>query len=270
MPFFEVSAGERIHYLDENPTGQASIILLHGLGANCTSWQLQIPSLTSAGFRVIAPDAPGFGKSTYAGGNISIAATAIKFAELIRALEIKTYSIVGISMGGTFALQLAINYPQNIGRLVLVNTFAKLQIANVRILPYLLLRMILVHTLGLPAQARTVAKRIFPHPNQEFLRQELTNQIVQADIHAYRASMRALGRFDVRDWLHEIRCDTLVITGEADNTVPPPNQDYLAQSIPTAKQVRIPNAGHAVTVEKPDQFNQILLEFLQSEFPSRR
>jgi 3-oxoadipate enol-lactonase len=264
MPFLDTIAGTRIHYLDENPTGRASIVLLHGLGANCTSWQLQIPPLTQAGFRVIAPDAPGFGKSTYPGGNTSIASIASRIAELIQTLGIDSCNVVGISMGGTLALQLAIDHPETIQKMVLVNTFARLQVENIRILPYVLLRLILVHTLGLPAQAHTVARRIFPHPDQEFLRQELINQITQADVHAYRATMRALGRFDVRKWLCEIRCPTLVITGEADNTVPPPNQDFLAQSIPGAKQIYIPQAGHAVSVEKPDQFNSLLLEFLQS------
>lgn len=264
MPFLDTSAGLRIHYLDENPTGRASVVLLHGLGVNCTSWRLQIPALTQAGFRVIAPDAPGFGKSNFPGGNPSIASTASRIAEFIKMLGIDTYIAVGISMGGTLALQLAIDHPETTQKMVLVNTFARLQVENFRILPYVVLRMVLVHTLGLPAQAYAVARRIFPHPDQEFLRQELVNQIMQADIHAYRATMRALGRFDVRKRLCEINCPTLVITGEADNTVPPPNQDFLAQSIRGAKQIHIPGAGHAVTVEKPDQFNPLLLEFLQN------
>jgi 3-oxoadipate enol-lactonase len=264
MPFFESSGGQHIHYLDENPASQSSVVLLHGLGASCTSWQLQIPPLTQAGFRVIAPDAPGFGKSNYTGGNSSIAAMATRIADFIRALGIPAYSVVGISMGGTLALQLAFDHPEAIQKMILVNTFARLQVENPRILPYVLLRMILVHTLGLPAQARTVAQRIFPHPDQEFLRQELMKEVAQADVHAYRAAMRALGRFDVRKWLCEIHCPTLIITGEADNTVPPPNQDLLARSIPGSRQVYIPQAGHAVTVEKPEQFNPLMLEFLQN------
>jgi pimeloyl-ACP methyl ester carboxylesterase len=46
MHFLDISAGVGIHYLDENPTGKASVLLLHGLGADCTTWQLQIPWLT--------------------------------------------------------------------------------------------------------------------------------------------------------------------------------------------------------------------------------
>lgn len=264
MPFLDTSTGLRVHYLDENPTGQTSVVLLHGLGANCTSWQLQIGSLIQAGFRVIAPDAPGFGRSPYPGGKNSIAIMASRIAGFLQTLGVDTYDIVGISLGGTLALQLAINHPEAVKKLVLVNTFARLQVENLKILPYVLLRMILVHTLGLPAQAQTVARRIFPSHDQEFLRQELINQILQADIHAYRATMRAIGRFDVRNKLHQINCPTLVITGEADNTVPPPNQDFLARSIPAAKQIYIPGGGHAVTVEKPDQFNRILLGFLQN------
>jgi 3-oxoadipate enol-lactonase len=263
MPYVGISTGIDIHYLDENPAGHASIILFHGLGANCTSWQLQIPALTQAGFRVLAPDTPGFGKSTAPRGDTNIAATTARMAEFIHALKLKSYTAVGISMGGTLALQLALDFPQETNKLVLVNTFAKLQVENLRILPYFFLRMILVHTLGLPTQARAVAKRVFPNPNQEMLRQELINQIVQADIKTYRASMRALGHFDVRDRLHEIKCPTLVVTGDKDSTVPIPNQISLAKAISTAQHIRIPQAGHAAPVEQPDQFNHILLEFLQ-------
>ena len=51
------------HYLDFNPEGKPAVLLLHGLGADSTSWGYQIPLLSEAGFRPIVPDLPGFGKS---------------------------------------------------------------------------------------------------------------------------------------------------------------------------------------------------------------
>ena len=65
------------------------------------------------------------------------------------------------------------------------------------------IRSILVYTLGLPTQAKAVAKRIFPDPDQEIFRQGLIEQVTQADPRAYRAAMRALARFDVRKRLNE-------------------------------------------------------------------
>ena len=264
MPFQETTAGSQIYYLDENPAGRANVLLLHGLGANSNSWLLQIPALVDAGYRVLAPDAPGFGQSTFPGGSARISTTAARIIEWLDAIGVNSFFVVGISMGGTLALQLAINHPDRVTKLVLVNTFAKLEVANWRVFPYFLLRFILVHTLGIPTQARAVSKRIFPHPDQEFLRQELIRQISQADPKAYRATMRALAIFNVQNRLSEICCPTLVVTGEADNTVPLHNQQQLVQNIPGARQVLMPNAGHAVTVEQPESFNQIMMDFLLS------
>lgn len=264
MPVFEVSPSCHIHYLDDNSSSPNPVLLLHGLGANSQSWLMQTPALHQAGFRTIAPDAPGFGQSTYPGGRASIQSFTEPITALVEALKLSSLSVVGISMGGTMALQFALDNPQLVFRLVLVNTFARLNVTHPRMAPYFLMRFILVHTLGIPTQARAVAKRIFPYPDQEILRQGLIEQVLQADPRAYRAAMRALARFNVQDRLGEIACPTLVITGERDTTVPMLNQQQLARGISNARQVVIPDAGHAVTVEKPDVFNQVLVEFLCS------
>lgn len=264
MPVFDFSPSCRIHYLDENSSSPNPVLLLHGLGANSQSWLMQTPALHRAGFRSIAPDAPGFGQSTYPGGRASIQRFTKPIVALIEALKLSSLSVVGISMGGTMALQFTLDNPQHVSRLVLVNTFARLDVTHPRMMPYFLMRFILVHTLGIPTQARAVAKWIFPRPDQEILRQGLIEQVLQADPRAYRAAMRALARFNVQDRLGEIACPTLVVTGERDTTVPMHNQQRLAQGISNARQVVIPDAGHAVTVEKPDAFNQILVEFLCS------
>jgi pimeloyl-ACP methyl ester carboxylesterase len=75
---------------------------------------------------------------------------------------------------------------------------------------------------------------------------------------------RALARFDVRNRLGEIDCPTLVITGEDDTTVPVEIQNQLASGIKDSRQILIARAGHAVTVERPDIFNQVLVEFLST------
>ena len=264
MPVFEFSTSCRIHYLDENESSSFPVLLIHGLGANSKSWLFQIPALQQVGFRIIAPDSTGFGQSTYPGGRARISRFVDPIAALIDKLQVQHIDVVGISMGGTMAMQLALDHPQLVSRLVLVNTFAHLDIYSLQSLPYFLSRFILVHTLGLPTQAKGVAKHIFPHPDQEILRQGLIDQVLQADPRAYRAAMRALAWFDVRKRLGEIWCPTLIITGECDTTVPIETQTHLADGIKGAQQRIIPDAGHGVTVERPDIFNQVLVEFLSS------
>ena len=268
MPDLELTADLSIHYLDLNPQAGRTILLLHGLGADESSWQLQFPELTAQSYRILAPDAPGFGQSTYPSGSpSSIQATAHEFVHLIDKLGIQELDLVGISMGGAHALAIALECPQLVRRLVLVNTFAHLRPHGLNEWLYYALRFVLVHTLGLEVQANTVAARIFPRPEQADLRQVLIGQILQADPRAYRAAMRALAKFNVVARLSEMNVPTLVVTGEQDTTVPRDVQQQLVQGIPGARQVFIPGAGHAVSVDRADMFNQILIDFLNSSPP---
>ena len=262
MPTVDLNPGLTLQYLDENQEADRTVILLHGLGATSESWLLQIPALTQAGFRVLAPDARGFGKSTYPPGKTSVKKMAGDVKGLLDHLGVSQAHIVGISMGGTIALEIAIDHPQKLGRLILVNTFASLRPETPRVWLYFGLRYVLLHTLGIKTQARVVASRLFPSADQEPLRQLVIDQILQADPQGYRAAMRALGFFDVRRHLKDITAPTLIVTGEKDTTVPPKTQHFLAEAIPKARQIVIPGAGHAVTVEQPGSFNRVLLEFL--------
>ena len=263
MPHFEITPSLKIHYLDHNLHDSPTVLLLHGLGATGDSWLPQISALVEAGYRVIAPDARGFGQSTYPGGGMSISDMATDMATLLQHAEIDSAHVVGISMGGTLALQLALDHAELVNKLMLVNTFASLKPDNASHFLYFLMRMILVHGLGVPAQADAVTRRIFPHPEQEELRQQLHDQIIQADPRAYRGVMRALARFNVANRLGEIRAPTLVVTGENDTTVPPQRQRTLTESIPNSRQVVIPDAGHAVTADQYEAFNRVMVDYLQ-------
>ena len=252
-----------LHYLDSHPSSSPAVLLLHGLGANSSSWVLQFDALIGAGFRPIAADTPGFGKSPYDGKGWSIARSAAAMADLMQELRVGPAHVVGISMGGTIAQQIALDFPQSVHRLVLVNTFAILRPTRLSGWFYFLQRFILVHTLGLPAQSRFVAGRIFPGEDQQMMRDLLIEQICQADPRAYRAAMRSLGLFNSSTRLREIKNPTLIVTGDHDTTVPRPSQRMLVEKIHDARQVIIPGAGHAVTIDQPDLFNQALLSFLR-------
>jgi len=252
-----------IHSLDPHPSGSPVVLLLHGLGANSSSWMLQFDSLIAGGFRPIAADAPGFGASPYDGKGWSIARSAAAMVDLLHELKAGPAHVAGISMGGTIAQQIALDFPQMVSRLVLVSTFSILRPTRLSGWFYFLQRFILVHTVGLPTQARFVAARIFPGEDQQAMRDLLIEQIRQTDPRAYRAAMRSLGLFNSSKRLGEIKSPTLVVTGDHDTTVPLPSQHLLVEKIPGARQVFIPNAGHAVTVDQPEPFNKELLGFLR-------
>lgn len=251
-----------MHFLDPGDPNSPGVLLLHGLGADGTSWALQLDALISAGLRPIAPDLPGFGQSAYDGRGWSLQRMAALLAELVTGLDAAPVHLVGLSMGGVVAQQFALDYPQHVRSLTLVSTFSVLRPKNLSQWLYFIQRFLVVHTLGLEQQAKLVARRVFPSPEHAELRRMAEKQIASADPRAYRAAMRCLGLFDSRKRLSEIRIPALVVTGADDSTVPPERQSLLAQSIPDARQVVIPNAGHAAAIDQAEIFNRHLLEFI--------
>ncbi|MFQ5617273.1 MAG: alpha/beta fold hydrolase, partial [Anaerolineales bacterium] len=195
MPTLPISPKHTLHYIDINPNGSPTVLLLHGLGVTGTSWELQFPALEAGGYRALAPDMRGFGQSSYP-GKTSVPLMAADTIKLLEAVGDGPANVAGISMGGTVALQLALDAPRLMHKLVLVNTFSRLEPERAGVWLYFLWRMLLIHTLGLETQGRAVAKRLFPHPEQEEQRQQFIAQIVQANPRGYRAPRRALSRFD--------------------------------------------------------------------------
>lgn len=253
----------RLHFLDPNPPGAPAVLLLHGLGADGASWTLNLPALLEAGFRPIAPDAPGFGGSPYDGLGWTPARVAADLAALLDELGTGPAHVVGLSMGGVIAQQFARAYPHLVRKLVLVSTFSALRPDDLSGWLYFLRRMVAVNLFGLRTQARVVAGRIFPYAEQAPLREILVETICRADPRAYRAAMRALGLFDSRPWLAEIKAPTLVVAGSADTTVSLARQELLAKGIPAARQVIVQGGGHALPVDHAEEFNRILVGFLR-------
>lgn len=264
MPDIQITPKLNIHYLDPEPNGGPAVLLLHGLGATGDSWQLQVPPLIEAGYRPIAPDARGFGKSSYPGGSYAIQEAVNDMAALLEHLKIEKAHIIGISMGGVLAQQLALDHPSCVRKLILINTFARLRPDSLQLWLTLLIRVIMLHTVGIKKQARWVAKRLFPNPKDAELRAIFEAQVAQSNPNGYRAAIRALAGFDSTTRLSKIHIPTLIVTGRSDNVVSSHLQQVLVDQIPDAQQKIIANAGHALIITHTDEFNQVMMEWLKS------
>lgn len=252
----------KIHFLVDGPADGKPVLLIHGLGSDSTSWQIQIPALIGLGCRVFAVDVPGFGQSRHQGGRWSMPFIAKSLAQFCRQEMHRPADVVGISMGGTIALEFALDFPELVNHLVLVNTFATLKTGGIRQWMYFLRRAVLLYTAGQEMQARFVARRIFPGEDQGELRKILIAQIMQADLGDYRRAMVSLALFDARGRLAGVKPPTLVVTGDRDSTVPPAVQAEMARMIPGARQEMVAGAGHAVIVDQPEAFNRVVCAFL--------
>lgn len=251
-----------IHNLDPNPGGAPVILLLHGLGANKSMWTYQLPVLSAAGFRPVAVDIPGFGESSFEYGRWSIKKAACLLQSWMDNCSMETVGMVGLSMGGVIAQQIALQAPARVRCLVLADTFAALRPTSKDTWLYLARRMVKAVTRGPEEQAVLVAEHIFPEPDQCEMRNQLIDCIHQTDKRMYKAAMWQLALFDSRRRLKEIKMPTLVICGANDYTVPVAAQAAMARRIPAAQFASIPNAGHASPLDQPDEFNRHLLAFL--------
>lgn len=259
-----------IHYSDLNSRGRPVILLLHGLGANGDSWFYQFEPLVDSGYRVLAPDLRGFGRSSYPGVPNSPHLMAEDMVRMLSKLNISSAILLGISMGGTVALEMALNHPTLAESLILVNTFSKIRPRNPSIWLMYAYRYFLVNSLGIPIQARYVCNKLFPRSDQEYLRNTFYDQVVQANPDGYRTAMRSFASFNVDHKLKEIGIPTLVVTGAEDSVVSPDIQTHLAENIPNAEHVIIRDSNHAVIVEKPEEFNSAMIDFLQRTLPVNR
>jgi 3-oxoadipate enol-lactonase len=251
----------RIHF-EESGSGDA-LLFLHGLGSCGQDWVLQVPTCC-AKFHVIAPDLHGHGQTDKPWRRITIAQMAADVACLLDALGIRHTHVVGLSMGGCMAQQLTLDDPARVRSLTFVNTFARFDLGELGNATLLMFRMGILGVLGLPAQARFVAARMFPKPEQAQLRTLAAERIASNDMATYIRLLLAISTFNVSHRLSEITCPALVIAGDRDTTVPLRAKQFLAAHIPGARFELVADSGHATPIDQPDVFNGLVMGFVQS------
>ncbi|HHS97895.1 MAG TPA: alpha/beta fold hydrolase [Chloroflexi bacterium] len=260
MPYCVID-GLRMHYLLEGD-GPA-VLLLHGLGSRGEDWMPQIVALAGAGYTALAPDLRGHGKTDKPPGPYTIHQMADDVNGLLERLVVERAAVVGLSLGGLVAQSLAVRHPARVRALVLVNTFARLRLARRRGWSLFLRRGWSMVAGGMKKQAETVARELFPRPEQEGLRRIAARRLAENDPAAYQATVWAVLRFDGRRDLERIQAPTLVVAGAEDTTVSLEAKQELATRIPNARLEIVPGSGHATPLDRPEAFNRLLLEFLR-------
>jgi pimeloyl-ACP methyl ester carboxylesterase len=251
------------------------VLFVHGLSGSWPNWLEQLPVFART-HRVIAPDLPGFGRSPMPTGEISISAYARTLDALLDALGVDAATVVGNSMGGFVAAELAINFPQRVERLVLVSAAGLSTYGDPRGLRELrrirrMQRPIAAIVGWGAANADILASRpllrtvalglITRHPNR--LPAPLAAELVRgAGKPGFVQALQANLEYDFRNRLPEIACPTLIVWGANDRVVTVRDADAFAELIPNARSVVLPDTGHLPQVERPAEFNALLAEFL--------
>lgn len=254
-----------IHYEALGDPRNPPLLLIMGLALSSRAWD-RLPELMSKRFHVLVFDNRGTGRSARVGRAYTMAGLADDAAAVIEAAGVRSAHVFGISMGGMIAQELALRHPERVRSLALGCTIASWRKSTAPSLRTKLEMLLL--NLGLVTPAR-VARILVSAEWHERNPTGAIDWIRRAERTALRyatAQVLAIAGHHTLPRLSHIRAPTLVITGGADKLVPPANSELLARSIPNARLVVLPGAGHCFPLEQEDATVRALSEhFLASE-----
>jgi 2-hydroxy-6-oxonona-2,4-dienedioate hydrolase len=252
--------GAKIRYLEAGDAAKPTVILLHGLGSQADSWQLNIAALAQ-NFHVVAPDQIGFGKSDKPLLKYRVGTYVDFLDKFMSELKIEKASLVGNSMGGWVAGLTAIKYPNRVEKIVLADAAG--------ILPKEVdLNQIYQLNNSTRDEIRANLKLIFANPalqnNEALVDQFFTQRVMANDGYTINSLIESIKRredfLDTR--LGEIKKPTLIIWGKQDGLLPLADGEKFNKGIAGSELVVFDNCGHAPQFEKAADFNKKVLEFL--------
>jgi pimeloyl-ACP methyl ester carboxylesterase len=255
--------GQRLYY-EIHGQGEP-LLVISGLGGDIIGWGLQIQPWNKH-FQVIVFDNRDAGRSSLAAGPYTIADMAADTVALLRALGIERAHVLGASMGGMIAQELALAHPDMVDKLVLVCTTA--QMARYRLSLIDPWKWIVNNDPPAEIPSAYLVSWCMTHDFQQNAAavEDLIGQIVNAP---YPQSPSAFGRqadavrgHDALDRLGGITAPTLVIVGDQDLLTPPWLARQLAAAIPGARLQILEGGGHCLFWEIADRFNQTVIDFL--------
>jgi pimeloyl-ACP methyl ester carboxylesterase len=245
-------------------TGEGDpILFIHGLGSSTRDWEEQVP-VFSQKYKIITIDLRGHGQTDKPKGPYSMKMFAEDIAELLKKLGINSTHILGISLGGGVAFQMAVDYPELVKSLIIVNSGIEIPMDSFKMKLEAFKRTFIVKLVGMKKMGKVLAPRLFIKPEQEDLRKKLIERWAENDKKAYLIALRALMGWSVRDQLKKIKFPTLVIGSDEDYAPSSVKEEYTAL-IPNARFIEIKDARHAVSIEKPKEFNEIVMSFLSEQ-----
>ena len=261
MPTIDVN-GQTLYY-EVHGEGEPLLCVM-GLSADTLAWTLQVPAF-SAGYRTVIFDNRDVGQSSAADAPYEIADMANDTLALADALELDSFHLLGVSMGGAIAQEVALAAPQRVRTLTLAVTFAaggawarklsEVWAERVRKLS----REERVDELML----LNFSERFFEDEGSvAFVRQMMLANPHPQSAEAFIRQLDASGRHDARERLRSLDLPAHVIGCEFDLLVPVWKSRELAELIPDARLTVVADAPHGVNLERAEEFNRAVLDFI--------
>jgi 8-oxo-dGTP diphosphatase len=259
-----VSNGLRLRLLEQGLVCGQPIVLLHGIGDNVHTWDLLVPHLTPY-FRVIALDQRGHGKSAWALPPAYRCQDYLQdLTTVIDSLCLEGMILLGHSMGALHAsLYTALN-PSRVAALIHVDIEPCPPHWNHK---YLLgLYDNLPDSYATPEDFIGEIAKNAPYARPEHLRHLAEKSLILRDGRWYRTYDREILRFDnydLREYLHGIRCPSLILRGAESRVLGHQAAQEMARAIPAAELAEIPRATHPAHLDNPDGFREAVIGFLK-------
>ncbi|MFE3845885.1 alpha/beta fold hydrolase [Thermoplasmatota archaeon] len=239
-------------YFEKYGSG-SPIVFSYGWLDDCSIWGSQIDVFAKNNTMIIY-DHRGHGSSDKSKGDYSIKELSDDMYSLIEELRLEKPIIVGFSLGGMVALRFALEHPDRLTKLVLVGTTAKMAL-TMHIVRFLR------HILPYKTIARIVCKRKFYKPSEQITKEALSRAMKVDRYVAYKYLNEFTKNYDIRYMIPLIKVPTLIIIGEKDK-INLKASKYLNRKIEKSELRIVSGCGHTVMVEKPDEFNHIVGNFI--------
>lgn len=262
MPTLSVD-GIDLYYELHGDEGTPPLIFVNGIFQDTTGWSLHLARFADR--RCLVYDCRGQGRSAKPAGPYRIERHAADLLGLVDALAIERADVVGLSNGGAIAMTFAASHPERVRRLALVDTFAYADAA----LRAKLRSLEAALDAGGPGLRFDVSvpwnfARGFLEEHHKDLR-ALRERALALDPDAMRALMAGSAAHDARSALPRITAPTLVLVGAEDVLAPPWTAREIADAIPGARLLTIAGAGHAMPIERVEEFCTALRTFFESD-----
>ena len=264
--------GVRIHYQEAGDEAAPPLILIHGFISSNLIWSHLLAPLANAGFRVIAPDLPGYGYSDKpADAPYTIEDQARTVVGLMNRLGIETATVVGASYGGAVAAMMALDYPERVEKLILVGA-----VSNDDAKKKPLMRISCLPVIGDIATPLFLGSRWVLRKRMENMYQRMGKPINErmvasrhhllATANTHRAMIRTARRWSANRIEREaslIRQPTMLVWGDEDDHIPVSQAVKLRDTIPNARLIVFRNCGHLPNAESPAKFVEVVADFCQ-------
>jgi pimeloyl-ACP methyl ester carboxylesterase len=233
--------------------GLRTLVFVHGAGGDRLLWNYQRQFFEKF-YNVVAVDLPGHGEAGSEGED-SVGGYAKHLLHLLQTLPGDVFCLFGHSLGGAVVQEFTLLYPQYVEALILVGTGARL-----RVLPEIIegIQERFEGTVAL------ICDYAFSKKTSRDLIQKGMEAMLKTRASVLTGDFAACNRFVIMDRVENIKVPTLVMRGGDDLLTPPKYAQFLAEKIEGARLEIIGGAGHMVMIEKPDEFNNRVMEFLQS------